>query len=67
MPNRRREETVVLRVRLSSHGVARRIADQYSLPSIADGIEAAMRSWDVITDEQRAEILESLSKIMDYK
>ncbi len=57
MPNRRREETVVLRVRLSSHGAARRIADNYSLPSISDAIEAAMRGWDLLTDEQRAEIL----------
>ena len=43
-----------MRVRLSSHGVARRIADQYSLPSISDGIEAACAAWDMLTDEQRA-------------
>lgn len=55
MPRPRREETRAVRIRQSSYGVAKRIGDQYSL-SLTDAVEAAVRAWDLLTEEQKAEI-----------
>lgn len=55
MPRPRREETVPVRIRQSSYGVARRIADQCNL-SLTDAIEVAVRGWDLLSEEQKAEL-----------
>ncbi len=55
MANPRKETTYPLRLRESSYGLATRIAQQYSL-SLIDAVAAGMSAWDLLTEEQRAEI-----------
>lgn len=55
MANLRKEITYPLRLRASSYGLACRIAQQYSM-SLIDAVAAGMSAWEMLTEEQRAEI-----------
>ncbi len=55
MANPRKETTYPLRLRESSYGLACRIAQQYSM-SLIDAVAAGMSAWEMLTEEQRAEI-----------
>lgn len=56
MANPRKETTYPLRLRETTYGLATRIAQQYSL-SLIDAVAAGMAAWELLSEEQRAEIL----------
>lgn len=57
MPQPRKEETVTVRIRRSSYGVACRVASNECLSSLAQAVEAMVLGWDLLTREQQAECL----------
>ncbi|MEE8607834.1 MAG: hypothetical protein V3S55_09525 [Nitrospiraceae bacterium] len=55
MANPRKETTYPVRLRESSYGLACRISEQYSM-SLIDAVAAGMLAWEMLTEEQKAEI-----------
>ena len=55
MANPRKETTYPVRLRESTYGLATRISQEYSL-SLIDAVAAGMLAWEMLTEEQRAEI-----------
>jgi len=57
MPQPRKEDTVPVRIRISSRTKAKQMVKEYELSGMADAIDAALDAWVKLNDDAKMDIL----------